>query len=227
MVSDITEKKILQQQLLLEQIDNLKGITKAVINAQEKERAEIGRELHDNVNQLLASSRLYLNHGLTQPDYDTFILKGQEFIGMAIEEIRKLSHALVGPNQGNTIGLIDSIDELIYNFRILKDVKIEFNHSGYHEEDTEVGLKLVIYRIIQEQFNNIIKHAEASEVEIELKQEAKSLMLIIMDNGKGFNSAEKSDGIGLKNIRNRADVYNGTVEIFSSPGNGCKMKIVF
>jgi PAS domain S-box-containing protein len=227
MVSDITEKKILQQQLLQEQIDNLKGITKAVINAQEKERAEIGRELHDNVNQLLAASRLYLNHGLTQPDYETFILKGQEFISMAIEEIRKLSHALVGPNQGNAIGLIDSVDELIHNFGILKDVKIEFNHSGYHEEETEVGLKLVLYRIIQDQFNNILKHAEASEVEIELKQEAKSLMLIITDNGKGFNSAAKSDGIGLKNIRSRADVYNGIVEIFSSPGNGCKMKIVF
>jgi len=227
MVSDITEKKILQKQLLKEQIDRQKEITKAVINAQENERAEIGAELHDNVNQLLAASKLYLNHGLSQPDYASFILKGQEFIVTAMEEIRKLSHALVGPNQSKTMGLVDSIEELICNLSLLKETKIRFIHSNYREQETEDGLKLVIYRIVQEQLNNILKYAGACGVEIELQEEASALTVNITDNGKGFNSSQKNNGIGLKNIRSRAAVYNGTVEIESSPGNGCKMKIIF
>ncbi len=227
MVSDVTEKKKLQQQLLDEQIDRQREITKAVINAQEKERAEIGEELHDNVNQLLAASKLYFDHSLSEADYSPFVVKGLEYVEDAIKEIRKLSHALVGPNHGMTIGLIDTIGELINNLSILRDIKIEFSHSDYHEVDTEAGLKLVIYRIIQEQLNNILKHAEASEVGIELRKDADVLIVNITDNGKGFNISANSGGIGLKNIRNRAEVYNGTVEILSSPGNGCKMKIVF
>lgn len=227
LVLDITEKKILQQQLLEEQLNKQKEITKAVVNAQEKERAEIGEELHDNVNQLLAASKLYLSHSLTEPDYMPSILKSQEYIVTAMEEIRKLSHALVGPNQGKTLGLIDSIEELLSTVFIVKDIKIAFNHSTYDEEESEAGLKLVIYRIIQEQVNNILKHAEASEVEIELKKRENDLILIIKDNGKGFDTSAKRKGIGLTNIKNRAEIYDGTVQIVCHPGNGCKMTIVF
>jgi PAS domain S-box-containing protein len=227
MVSDITEKKILHQQLLEGQINKQKEITKAVVNAQEKERAGIGEELHDNINQLLAASKLYLDHALSQPDYASFILKSQEYIATAIEEIRKLSHLLVGPTQNKAIGLIDSIEELISNISIVKDIKISFNHSTYHEEESEVGLKLVIYRIIQEQMNNILKHAEASEANLELKKEANDLILIIKDNGKGFDTSAKRKGIGLKNIKHRAELYDGTVQIVCSPGTGCKLKIIF
>ena len=226
MVSDITEKKILQQQLLKEQMNKQKEITKAVVSAQEKERTEIGEELHDNVNQLLAASKLYLNHGLSEPDYAPFILKSQEYIAMAMEEIRKLSHALIGPDHDKTLGLIDSIEELISNISIVKGTRIAFKYSTFNEEECEVRLKLVIYRIIQEQIGNIFKHAEASEVEIELKKE-NDVILIINDNGKGFDTSAKRKGIGLVNIKSRAALYDGKVQILSSPGNGCKMKIVF
>ncbi|MEP6948156.1 MAG: PAS domain S-box protein [Ginsengibacter sp.] len=227
MVSNITEKKILQQQLLEEQMNKQREITKAVVNAQEKERAGIGEELHDNVNQLLAASKLYLNHSLSEPDYTPFILKSQEYIATAIEEIRKLSHALVGPGLDKTLGLVDSIEELISNISIVKDMKIAFNYSTYYEEESEAGLRLVIYRIIQEQVSNILKHAEASEIEIELKKEVNDLMLIIKDNGKGFDTSAKRKGIGLKNIKHRAEIYDGVIEIRCPPGNGCQMKIIF
>ena len=227
MVSDITEKKILQQQLLEEQMNKQKEITKAVVSAQEKERAEIGEELHDNINQLLAASKLYLNHGLSQPDYAPFILKSQEYIATAMEEIRKLSHALIGPDHDKTLGLIDSIEELISNISLVKDTRIAFKYSTFNEEECDVGLKLVIYRIIQEQIGNIFKHAEASEAKIELKKEENDLVLIIKDNGKGFDTSAKRKGIGLKNIKHRAELYDGTVQIVCSPGTGCKLKIIF
>jgi len=226
MVSDITEKKILQQQLLKEQMNKQKEIAKAVVSAPEKERTEIGEELHDNVNQLLASSKLYLTHSFSEQACAPFILKSQEYITTAMEEIRKLSNALIGPDHDKTLGLNDSFEELISNLSLVKDTRIAFKYSTFNEEECEVRLKLVIYRIIQEQIGNIFKHAEASEVEIELKKE-NDVILIINDNGKGFDASAKRKGIGLANIKSTAALYEGKVQILSSPGNGCKMKNSF
>ena len=227
MASDITEKVKLQRQLVDEQMNKQKEIARAVINAQEKERAEIGEELHDNINQLLTASNLFLNHSLTQDNYKPFIIKSKEIICDAIEEIRKLSKELVGPSKMEAKGLITSVMDLIYDISLVKNININFNYSFYKEEQTDVDFKVVIYRIIQEQLNNILKHAEASEAEIELKKRKDSLVLLIKDNGKGFNTAAKRKGIGLKNIEHRVEIYNGSVEIFSSPGKGCKMEINF
>ncbi|MEO7924460.1 MAG: response regulator [Chitinophagaceae bacterium] len=224
---DVTEKKRLEREVLDQKVQEQKKITRAVVDAQEKERAGIGMELHDNINQLLAVSKLYLGQGLIQPDYLPMILKGQECIASAMHEIRKLSHALVGPTQDEKMGLIDSLEELMRNISIVQKLNIHLIHSTYHEEESEVGLKLVIYRIVQEQLNNIIKHANATEVQIELKKETGYLVVTIKDNGKGFDLSRKRNGIGLKNIKNRADIYNGAVQILSSPGDGCKMKIIF
>jgi PAS domain S-box-containing protein len=227
MVSDITEKKLMEERLLQQVIQEQKNITKAVVNAQEKERAEIGMELHDNISQLLAASNLYLSHGLSQADHKPSILQSQEYIGKAMEEIRKLSHVLVGPAHEKTMGLIAAVEELISNISIVKEIKINFNYSTYDENESEIGLKIVIYRIIQEQMSNILKHAKASEVKIELKKEENDLILVITDNGKGFDISVKGKGIGLKNIKHRAELYDGTVQIVCPPGKGCKMKIVF
>ncbi|MEO6639377.1 MAG: PAS domain S-box protein [Ginsengibacter sp.] len=225
---DITQKLLMEQELLEQQVEEQKNITRAVVNAQEKERAGIGEELHDNVNQLLAASRLYLHHSLSVDGSNIeFIIKSQEYISTAMDELRKLSHALVGPTQDESVGLIDSLENLIDNLSVVKDIKISFLHSTYYEKESDVGLRLVIYRIIQEQLNNIIKHAEASEVVIELKKETENLVLSITDNGKGFDVSKKMEGIGLRNIKNRAFIHNGAVELISSPGNGCEMKVTF
>lgn len=227
MVSDVTEKKLLQKKLLQHKVQQQRNITKAVVGAQEKERAEIGAELHDNVNQLLAASKLYLGQGLSKAEYAPFILQGIEYLDTAMDEVRKLSHALVGPSQNENIGLIESVEELAKNISMVKDIKIRFDNCCFNEEEYEGGLKIVIYRIIQEQMNNILKYAAATEVVIELRKESSHLLLHINDNGKGFDTTTIRHGIGLKNISNRAFIYNGTVDILSFPGNGCKMKIVF
>ncbi len=104
---------------------------------------------------------------------------------------------------------------------------MNYTCPSYTDHTTDAGLKQIIYRIVQEQLSNILKYAEATNVEIEIKPDNEDLLLIINDNGKGFNTYEKSTGIGLKNIKSRAAVYNGEVYILSSVGNGCKMKVVF
>lgn len=225
---DITEKLIKEKEYQEQKAIGYKNLTKAVINAQEKERAAIGEELHDNVNQLLAASKLYLNHSLScDGNKNEFISKGYEYVVTAMDEIRKLSHALVGVVADKEITLCDSIEELVESISIIKNIAIDFTRPNYEEDRTEAGLKQIIYRIVQEQLNNILKYAEATKVDIEIKSQNDDLLLTIDDNGKGFNTFDNSAGIGLKNIKSRAKVYNGNVQILSSVGNGCKMKVVF
>lgn len=224
---NITDKKILHKQLLNEQMTKQLEITKAVVNAQEKERREIGEELHDNVCQLLAACKLYIKHSLSQADPKDSVLKCEEYLGTAMKEIRKLSHALVGPADDKSIGLIESLDELIDSISAVEPIKFHFCHKNFKEENTEPGLKLSIYRIVQEQLNNILKHAEASSVTIVLEQANEQLLVIITDDGHGFDTGTKKTGIGLKNMQNRVAVYNGKMTVSSQPGKGCRLEITY
>jgi PAS domain S-box-containing protein len=228
MVTDITDKKLLQQQLLKEQENRQREITRAVENAHEKERSEIGAELHDNVQQLLVASTLFINQGILKEEFKKELIEqGLNYLTTAIEELRKLSHALVGPPNDHMIGLFETVRELADSVSIVQNIQIDFRYVNVKEHDIEPEVKLVIYRIIQEQLNNIIKHAFATKVLIEIKKENEALILIVDDNGVGFDTFAKRKGIGLKSIKNRAGVYNGKMSLNSSPGKGVNLKIVF
>jgi signal transduction histidine kinase len=87
--------------------------------------------------------------------------------------------------------------------------------------------QLMVFRIIQEQTNNIIKYAEARNVKICLKEENNQVYLTITDDGKGFNTSTQSKGIGFINIYNRVDAFGGEVKLNSSLGKGCSLEIIF
>jgi signal transduction histidine kinase len=87
--------------------------------------------------------------------------------------------------------------------------------------------KLNVFRIIQEQLNNILKHAEATKVIIKLLQSKKSIRLVISDNGTGFNAQKKQKGIGIANITSRVSAYNGVTDFDSQPGHGCILTAIF
>jgi two-component system sensor histidine kinase UhpB len=124
-------------------------------------------------------------------------------------------------------GLIVSVIKLINDISRSNDIKIVFKHSFYFEEQSDAGLKLVIYRIIQEQLNNVLKHAEATDVTISLSQNKKSISLSIFDNGVGFDTTKKSKGTGISNIISRAKLYNGNAIFISQPGEGCFLIVNF
>jgi signal transduction histidine kinase len=88
-------------------------------------------------------------------------------------------------------------------------------------------LKTTIFRIVQEQLNNTIKYAEASEVQISIVQKNRMLQVTIADDGKGFDTTQKRKGIGITNIISRTELFNGRVNIESSPGQGCRMQVSF
>jgi PAS domain S-box-containing protein len=223
------EEKLRQQEIrmLEDKINNQRQITRATINTQEKERSEIGKELHDNVNQILASAKLFLSSPFIESDErEMFINKAEQHIHMAIEEIRKLSKSLVSPSTAD-LGIIETIDDMIGDIRWAQKIEIHFNHPGFDESKMDYGLKLTIYRIVQEQMNNILKYAEATKIAIVIKAQGKKLTLTITDNGKGFDLRSKRKGIGINNIINRADVFNGRVDIKTAPGKGCVLKVEF
>jgi PAS domain S-box-containing protein len=223
MISDITDKVKLQEQLMNEQLNKQREILRAVMNAQEKERNRLGQELHDNVNQILASTKLYLViAGNKDPRLKELIEYPLELIDTSIEEIRSLCRKLVTPNKN--IDLKALVQRLIDDFHEHSNITAAFSYSLVNESVSD-DLKLNIYRIIQEQTNNILKYSEATNVNISITEKDHVINIVVEDDGKGFNVSSKRKGIGISNVINRIESYNGQVEIKSSEGKGCKIFI--
>ncbi|WP_205512940.1 PAS domain S-box protein [Longitalea arenae] len=228
-MQDITDKKELEKKLLKQEVDKQKIIAQAVVNAQEKERAEIGKELHDNVNQILSTAKLYLE--LAQTDDDSrldLINRSTKNISDAINEIRTISRSLVPPSIGD-LGLIESVQDLVENIKATKKLHVEFYYSGTIDNILDEKRKLMLFRIIQEQVNNVLKHASAQNLVIELiaDSEGCAVDLTISDDGKGFelDKVRSKKGVGLSNIASRAQLFNGSVHVVTALGEGCKLKI--
>ncbi|HTE27856.1 PAS domain S-box protein [Flavitalea sp.] len=225
-IHDITEERRLQKQLVRQQKIKRQQITEAVLGAQEKERSDIGRELHDNINQILATSKLYLDVILEEEeDCNPLIKKSRKNITLAIEEIRKISKSLITPVLDD-VGLEQSIKELTRNIHEVKKMRFTIDAKDLDEDLLTNDQKQALYRIVQEQLNNILKHADASNVNIVLNTEGEKIFLFIEDNGKGFNVKNVQKGVGITNMMSRAEVFNGKLEIDSLPGQGCRLKVI-
>ncbi len=225
-MQDITGRRELEQKLLEQEIGKQKLLTQATIESQEKERKEIGKELHDNINQILSTTKLYLDLAENTASGPTaeMIGMGSKNIMEAINEIRKLSRSLVPPTLGD-LGLIESIKDLCENFNYTRTFEVTFEHRNIKENKLADNQKLMLFRIIQEQTNNIVKHARAKHVIISLRSTKGFINLEITDNGQGFNLKKTKKGVGLTNIINRAELFNGQVEIVTGQGKGCKIRV--
>src|SRR5450432_1537301 len=150
-INDVTERVRLEKELALQQKLKQQQITEVVLGAQERERFELGQELHDNINQILATSKLYLDVAIEENEPRIELLsKSRKNISMAIEEIRKLSKELITPTL-NDLGLTQSIRELIRSIQMVKKMKFQLHISGLDENSLLPERKITIYRIIQEQ----------------------------------------------------------------------------
>jgi PAS domain S-box-containing protein len=202
-------------------------ISEAVANAQELQRAAIGIELHDNINQLLGASKLYLEIGRkNEVNKDFYLRRSAEYIFSAIEEVRKLTRGMIADVISH-LGLAEAIANIIKDTMEIYPAKISCNNIFILEEPLNDKFKMNIFRIIQEQLNNILKHAVASVVNISLEQSENDMVLSVSDNGIGFDTAKKTVGIGLANIKSRAKAYHGRAHFDSRPGAGCVMTVTF
>jgi PAS domain S-box-containing protein len=224
-MQDVTQRKKMEKKLLKQEIDKQKLIAQAAVDAQEKERAEIGKELHDNVNQILSTAKLYLELAKTDTGQrEELIKRSADSIFNAINEIRAISRALVPPSIKD-LGLIDSVKDLVESLKMTGLLQVKFTYHGDLENKVRDKQKLMLFRIIQEQVSNILKHAEAGRLVIDMSLRDTFINLAITDNGKGFDpeKAGYKQGLGLSNIKSRANLFSGKVNITSAPGKGCKL----
>ena len=224
---DISKQKALEESLEREIKLKETQIAEAAKDAKDTERSDIGKELHDNVNQLLGASKLYLEMAKRGgKDSRMYLSRSSEYTLIAIEEIRKLSKGLT-TNAIKDLGLCVAIENIRHDTMELNAVKIVFKVENFIENSVNDEFKLNTYRILQEQLNNILKHAKATKVVIKLLQNKKSVKLIISDNGIGFDTGKKMNGIGIANIKSRAASYNGAADFISQPGSGCVLIATF
>lgn len=222
-MEDISDRKKLEEELVLNERMRQKQIAQAAVNAQEKERADVGKELHDNISQMLTSTKLFLDI-MRNKTPDELLERSIKNINTIIAEIRNISRSLV-PSSIEDLGLIASLNDLLDNIRVTNIINVEFYPDADVENLINANYKLTLYRIVQEQINNIVKHAKASQVLIELFYEDNNIELVITDDGIGFDLNKVKKGHGLKNMRSRAELLNGSLEIITSPQKGCKLKV--
>ncbi|MEP7143180.1 MAG: PAS domain-containing protein [Ferruginibacter sp.] len=224
---DISKQTVLEERLEREIKLKERHIAEATAEAKETERSDIGKELHDNVNQLLGASRLYLELAKRGGvNSEMYLGRSSEYTLTAIEEIRKLTKGLTTDIIKN-IGLAEAINNLTRDTMELNPVKISSTLEHFIERNVNDKFKQNIFRIVQEQLNNIVKHAKATKVTIGLSQNKTSITLIISDNGVGFDVAKKRKGIGIDNIKSRLASYGGTADFVSQPGQGCVLTAIF
>ncbi len=227
LANNITDKIILEKELENQKFLKQQEITQAVISAQEHERQEIGGELHDNINQILAGSLLYI--GLAKRELKIehpYLIETDKLINSAITEIRKLSHTLIPPALHES-ELVSALINIVEVTQKTSGLQIKLHTYDFDETAIPDKLKLNIYRIIQEQFNNILKHSHAKKVTIRLIQDNEKTLLSIKDDGIGFDTSQKAAGVGIMNMKTRASIFNGELNITSSPGNGCELRVLF
>ena len=199
-------------------------IKRLMIKTQENERNELGRELHDNINQILAAVRLQLEYSLENYENEkATVERCKTNIEEVIREIRSLSHRLVLPRFADTT-LEAELKKTIDN--ICQQQSICLNIETLDEKLIPDNIKETLYRIVQEQLGNIIKHAKANHVMIKLLNDNNAVYLLIEDNGIGFNLNQSRNGVGISNILNRVESYNGSAQFISAPGQGCQLEVI-
>ncbi len=222
----LKQKAILQAELLKEQ--QLRN--KAIIDAEEKERIRIARELHDGVGQQLSAVKMNMSAWDSEVSLTDIIQRNKfetliAMIDDAVKEVRSVSHNMM-PNALLRQGLAAAIRDFINKISSSGIIKIDLQIVGLNDR-LQNTTESVLYRVLQECVSNIIKHANASEVSIQLIKHEAFLNLMIEDNGQGFDTTKMNDvsGIGLKNILSRIQYLNGHVEFDSTPGKGTTVNI--
>ena len=196
--------------------------TKAILEAEENERRRIATDLHDGVGQMMSAAKLNLSSlkseiNFTEPHQEEVFDNALALVDDSCKEVRNVSHNIM-PNSLLKSGLASAIRAFI-NKIDSKVMKVNMYSEGLNER-MDNNTENVLYRIVQECVNNVIKHANANTLDITLIKDNDGISITVEDNGQGFDIEQLSQGIGQKNIRSRAEYLKGTVEWNTAPGKG-------
>jgi signal transduction histidine kinase len=205
-----------QRKLSRERIAQEQLRTRAIIEAEEKERIRIARELHDGVGQLLAAAKMNLSSENGMENKRENVIR---LVDDAIGEVRSVSHSMM-PDVLMKHGLAKAIRDLVEKTSgSVTEISLQLN--GW-EKRWDAASESILYRVVQELIGNALKHAGATKINIDLNKFDDEINLIVEDNGKGFDPAELGEraGIGLKNMQSRIAFLGGHIIIDSTPGRG-------
>ena len=200
-------------------------LLKSRLEIQEHTFNHISQEIHDNVGQILSLAKVQLNI-MDQKDElnKTLLGEAQENISKAMNDLRDMAKGL-SSERIQLLNLKETIEQELQRVNKTGLMKATVQVEGV-EQSIDVQGKLIIFRILQECLQNIIKHAEATQVVVSIHYKPDVLIVLVSDNGKGFDINLKPDnekGLGLQNMINRAIVLGGSVGIESTPGAGTKI----
>lgn len=202
--------------LALEQVNEQRNRTLAIMQTEESERRRIAGDLHDGVCQMLAAASLQLKNA---DGNEAMLQKVDLLLDQATAEVRQVSHQMT-PELLLHYGLLNAISQGITNLNNINgNTRFElFEHVEF--DDVDDSLATVLYRAFQELTNNILRHAEAKAVAVHLVINSEEALLMIEDNGKGFDQSVDLYGLGLKNLESRIRLYDGIFEIDTTSGKG-------
>ena len=240
LAENITERKQVEEELrrsneeLLKEHNQRMMLSKSLIDLLEKDRRQIAMELHDHIGQTLTSLKMNLEmiHGKLKPGHTELgaqITVAQERAIQAIKDVKNISHGL-RPAMIEALGVVSSLRGLLNEIQQQTDIEIRFFSRGIpkrFEEEKE----LAIYRIAQEALGNIIRHAQAKNVFVNLVKKDEKLSLSVEDDGVGFDQdkvmkiSKKKGPLGLLIMRERAVQLDGEFTIESQPGKGTHLLV--
>lgn len=214
------QRKVIRYQQRLQRMeqDQQKLLLNASIRLQEEERQRIAADLHDDAGPLLATARLYLNENLVNLDKTTqlqSIYNAKQIIDDTIQLIRNISHSLMPPTLKN-FGLESAVNDLFQKISGSGSMNASSRFHDYRER-LQAENELIIFRVIQELVNNILKHSNASFIHLTQNTSGNKFFIRLHHDGRGitqndFNKLNKSNvGLGLKNIQSRLKVLHGKI----------------
>jgi len=229
----IYQKKLIQRDLKIQKIkaEYQKDLLKATIHAQEKERKRISQDLHDDIGAMLSTIRLSLNgivKGQSLTDQQTGKIQNtKSLIDETVRNVRRISHDLL-PATLEEFGLSHAMEQLLNKIELNTNLQVEY-HLDHDLPNLDKLKELALYRITQELCNNIIKHADATKIEVWLTQNNDSLEITVLDDGNGFydrkEESKSATGLGLKNIESRLSMIEAEINYEPAPIRGTKVQI--
>ena len=197
-----------------------------IISAQEEERKRISRNIHDHLGQQLTALRLMLSSMKEQSPPSEQLERAYAIAERIDSEVDFLAWEL-RPTILDDLGLVEALENFVDEWARYLKIPVEFHNTGLKNKRLPPDIEINLYRIAQEALNNVSKHAHAGHVSVLLERQDKSIVLIIEDDGAGFELTGRErgkggseKGLGLLGIKERALLVGGTAEIESTPANG-------
>ena len=225
------QEEIQQQRIRELEKDRQLIAVDSMLKGQEEERSRLAKDLHDGLGGLLSGVKFSLSNMkdnlIVTPDNMAVFERSLDMLDTSIKELRRVAHNMM-PEMLTKFGLDEALKDYCGSVNATKLLAVKYQSLGM-DSRLDNSTEIIIYRIIQELLNNILKHAAASEAFVQLIRDNNRLNIVVEDNGKGFDTAllESNKGAGWANIRSRVEYLKGRLDIHSEPGQGSLVNIEF